>query len=313
MKLFIIIAGLLMLGACTGKTEGFVLKGELEGAPDDHWVFLTNTGQTHYYDSTRLKNGRFEFKGKVDSPELRCITYFKDPSQRVFGWDKILNIPVFIENAVIQVTLPFAEMPSKLQKELPAGLQVKGSESHDLYMAYKRRVTPFVLQNDSLFDAYRHVYYYKKGTEEDVFRCVREMDAVRDSIFYTGVGFIRRHISSPVAVYVAKGLNVRAHERQVAREVAGLFPEEFRKTPDGQELEKAVLGQPLYVGDVLPDFEVLTTGLKKVKLSGILRKGHYTLDRIMASWCGPCRADIPHLKETYERYHGNGSVWSVFR
>ena len=218
MKLFIIIAGLLMLGACTGKTEGFVLKGELEGAPDDHWVFLTNTGQTHYYDSTRLKNGRFEFKGKVDSPELRCITYFKDPSQRVFGWDKILNIPVFIENAVIQVTLPFAEMPSKLQKELPAGLQVKGSESHDLYMAYKRRVTPFVLQNDSLFDAYRHVYYYKKGTEEDVFRCVREMDAVRDSIFYTGVGFIRRHISSPVAVYVAKGLNVRAHERRVARE-----------------------------------------------------------------------------------------------
>ena len=119
MKVFIILAGLLMLGACTGKPEGFVLKGELKGAPDDHWVFLTNTGQTHYYDSTRLKNGRFEFKGKVDSPELRCITYFKDPSQRVFGWDKILNIPVFIENAVIQVTLPFAEMPSKLQKELP--------------------------------------------------------------------------------------------------------------------------------------------------------------------------------------------------
>ena len=306
MKVFIILAGLLMLGACTGKPEGFVLKGELKGAPDDHWVFLTNTGQTHYYDSTRLKNGRFEFKGKVDGPELRCITYFKDPSQRVFGWDKILNIPVYVENAAIQVTLPFAEMPSKLQKELPAGLQVKGSESHDLYMAYKRRVTPFVLQNDSLFDAYRHVYYYKKGTEEDVFRCVREMDAVRDSIFYTGVGFIRRHISSPVAVYVAKGLNVRAHERRVAREVAGLFPEEFRKTPEGQKLEKAVLGQPLYVGDVLPDFEVLTTGLKKVKLSGILRKGHYTLVELWASWCGPCRADIPHLKETYERYHGKG-------
>ena len=135
MKVFIILAGLLMLGACTGKPEGFILKGELEGAPDDHWVFLTNTGQTHYYDSTRLKNGRFEFKGKVDSPELRCITYFKDPSQRVFGWDKILNIPVYVENAAIQVTLPFAEMPSKLQKELPAGLQVKGSESHDLYLS----------------------------------------------------------------------------------------------------------------------------------------------------------------------------------
>ena len=29
MKVFIILAGLLMLGACTGKPEGFVLKGEL--------------------------------------------------------------------------------------------------------------------------------------------------------------------------------------------------------------------------------------------------------------------------------------------
>ena len=85
MKLFIIIAGLLMLGACTGKTEGFVLKGELEGAPDDHWVFLTNTGQTHYYDSTRLKNGRFEFKGKVDSPELRCILILKIPHNGFLG------------------------------------------------------------------------------------------------------------------------------------------------------------------------------------------------------------------------------------
>lgn len=197
-------------------------------------------------------------------------------------------------------------MPSKLQKELPAGLQVKGSESHDLYMAYKRRVTPFVLQNDSLFELTGMCIIIKKERKKTYFAVSLGKDAVRDSIFYTGVGFIRRHISSPVAVYVAKGLNVRAHERRVAREVAGLFPEEFRKTPDGQELEKAVLGQPLYVGDVLPDFEVLTTGLKKVKLSGILRKGHYTLVELWASWCGPCRADIPHLKETYERYHGKG-------
>ena len=85
MKVFIILAGLLMLGACTGKPEGFVLKGELKGAPDDHWVFLTNTGQTHYYDSTRLKNGRFEFKGKVDGPELRVLLILKIPHNGFLG------------------------------------------------------------------------------------------------------------------------------------------------------------------------------------------------------------------------------------
>ena len=81
----IIIWGLLSLVGCQSKPEGFVIKGEFQGAPENEWVYLMNTGQTMYYDSVQLKKGRFEFKGKVDYPELRCITYFNDPSQRIYG------------------------------------------------------------------------------------------------------------------------------------------------------------------------------------------------------------------------------------
>lgn len=85
MKWMIIIWGLLSLVGCQSKPEGFVIKGEFQGAPENEWVYLMNTGQTMYYDSVQLKKGRFEFKGKVDYPELRCITYFNDPSQRFMG------------------------------------------------------------------------------------------------------------------------------------------------------------------------------------------------------------------------------------
>ena len=85
MKWIIIIWGLLSLVGCQSKPEGFVIKGEFQGAPENEWVYLTNTGQTVYYDSVQLKKGKFEFKGKVDYPELRSITYFKDPSQRIYG------------------------------------------------------------------------------------------------------------------------------------------------------------------------------------------------------------------------------------
>ena len=307
MKSFIIICCFfLLLGACQSKPKGYVIKGMFEGAPENEWVFLTDLGQKVYYDSVQLKGGQFEFRGKIDHPELRCITFFKNPAQRLYGWSNIMVVPVFVENSTIRITLPFSELPSKAEKSVPENLRVEGSSSHDLYAKYKERVIPFTLKYDSLFEAYRQAYYRKKGTEDDVFRYVREMDAIRDSTFAIGVEFIRQYQASPVALYIAKNLRVRAYSRAKAKQVAGLLPETVKATSEGQQAVKALLEQPLYVGDMLPDFDVLNTDLQTVKLSTFLKKGHYTLVELWASWCGPCRADIPHLKETYQRYHEKG-------
>ena len=306
MRTIIILFSLWVMIACQAKQEGYVLKGDLVGAPDGDWVFLTDMNQKVYYDSVQLQNGKFEFKGKLESPKLYAVTYFKDPTQRVYGWNNILTVPVFMENAEVHFSIPFSDMPSKLEEAMPISLQITGSRSHDLYAAYRKDVVPLILKDDSLFNAYRQVYYYKKGTEEDVFRCVREMDEVREAIFDAGVDFICEHADSPVALYVAGTLKVSVYGRERAEQIAASLPVDVKMTQEGEQTVEWLLHRPLYKGDILPDFEVLTTDLDTVKLSTLLKKGHYTLVELWASWCGPCRADIPHLKETYERYHDKG-------
>lgn len=306
MKLIGILIGILTIISGQAKQDGYIIKGELSGAPENEWIFLTNPGQTVYYDSVRLHRGKFEFRGKMDTPELRSITYFKDPAQRIYGWDKIFVLPLYLENSEIRMNIPFSEIPSKLDKRVPESLHIEGSASHDLYVAYTKSVEPFNLKYDELFDRYRQVYYYKKGTEEDVFQCIKDMDATRDEVYRCGVDFIREHADSPVALYVAGKLNVTKYGRAEAQKVAELFPAGVKTGETGQKIEKMLLGKPLYINDLMPDILVWDTDLQAKKLSECVKKGRYTLVELWASWCGPCRADIPHLKETYQRYHDKG-------
>lgn len=61
-------------------------------------------------------------------------------------------------------------------------------------------------------------------------------------------------------------------------------------------------------GQMFVDFEGKSPQGEVSRLSDFVGRGKYVLVDFWASWCGPCKKEIPNIKEMYEKYAAKGLV-----
>lgn len=59
-------------------------------------------------------------------------------------------------------------------------------------------------------------------------------------------------------------------------------------------------------GKMFIDFNGATPDGRFVRLSDFVGKGKYVLVDFWASWCGPCRREVPNIRKAYNKFSGKG-------
>ena len=70
--------------------------------------------------------------------------------------------------------------------------------------------------------------------------------------------------------------------------------------------KRAREGQRFAVGSGIRDFVAQTLDGESVRLGDVRANSKFVLLEFWASWCGPCRIEIPHMKEAYARHQDKG-------
>jgi thiol-disulfide isomerase/thioredoxin len=81
-----------------------------------------------------------------------------------------------------------------------------------------------------------------------------------------------------------------------------VFPAKYTASIEGKELIKAFEKRiyPLKVNELAPPFSFITIDGKKFSLNEI--KGKYILLDFWATWCAPCMAEMPFIKDIRKKY-----------
>lgn len=310
-KTLVLLSGVLFLAACCGKStcnNTDIVKSEkgnniitIKGRVKfDDPKFKMQIIERQGFDKKILgefdinPDGTYEYKFEVENPGAYTLDCKKWQSVRFWAEDENLEIDFRGYDT------------AKMKIKNPPYVYIKGGPLNEV-------------MNLMNFDNYRNyqlmigvsqgVYWAKSLSEEDNSTLLNKMYGMLGDESSARSKYLAEAYGDRSSILaVISGMNPDKNADIINQVIARLEAINPNYAPL-VKYKKAVLDartqkNRLAIGQQAPDFTFPTPDGKMLGLSDF--KGKLLVVDFWASWCGPCRSEIPHMKEVYAKYKSKG-------
>ena len=270
------------------QNPGYVVSGTVEGVPDGTKVYIAEMQGYFSFvpsDSTLVKNGRYEMKGQQKQPVLRFVMAVVDKSDPLMA-------QFILENTHITINLT----------KDPKTTVVIGGRDNELWAEfnkkeedYNSKVEPtWKIANDSTKTQVERDIAQKKLDEFNKLQNAKHTQFLVDNI-PSGVssillGYYYTQLDEPTLTKILALMKEKCPNDEVYREI----------------VKEREITKKTGVGAQYTDIALNTPEGKLIKVSDFVGKNKVTMIDFWASWCGPCRQEMPNVIKAYNEYKEKG-------
>lgn len=284
---------------CFAQSDSLTIRGNLKGQGDRKLSlgFIDASGKGAMY-STTASNDHFSFK--VKKQELPVAVRFNTALER--GLNKKENgvnygnpapaLEFFIYKDDIEIT--------GVAEDIHVA-KVKGGKENNDFASYHKAADPLAKK---IWDLNKISFFLDKTDTAKAKNISAEMGDLFKKQGQLQKDYIKKNPSSFGSLYLLG----RSEYMYTAGDYETAYNElsdDYKNTQIAKGIVKRIeFLAPTAVGKPAINFTRIDKDGKTVSLADY--KGKLVLIDFWGSWCGPCRASHPHLKELYSKYNSKG-------
>lgn len=304
-KIFSIAAALLCV--CGINAQQFVIEGKIPGLKQGTPIKVATSerGRDKIAEGVAA-DGTFRITGTVSSPTM-CEITFETGNEEKDLMDGSIELMLDNSNITIEAehvdSLPpsFCFGPMGLQRE--ARLKISGSTTQKEYLEYRAAMRPLEIAKSI---AHYNLWVAREPgrTAEREAQLEKIFDNAEKACNEANRKFIEQHPTYAISLYKW----CAAMEEQYAYTAKELDDIWASVQPAADKVRLAALKKGIdenrkrLRNTLWTDFTALAPDNTKHKASEWVKSGEWAVIDFWASWCGPCRAAIPHVREMWKKY-----------